>query len=128
MVIVVFEVSGNWRICSLRPAIAADEQDQQADHARKHRPADEKIGEGVHRAPSGFRRDCGRGQSGRRIDGDGRIGLQLDLPGGHHLLARLHPFLDRNPLAPRRADLDEPALDHECASRRGAAAAAPPLA
>ena len=46
-----------------------DQQDEQAHHARQHRPADEEIGEGVHRAlvlTAGASRRAAEGPAGRR--------------------------------------------------------------
>src|SRR5271165_2151290 len=113
MVIVVFEVCGNWRICSLYPAIAPTSRMSRlttlaSTGRRMKRSVKAFIG-----ASSRLRRHRGRRQSGRLIDSDGRVGLQLDLSGGHHLLARLDPFLDRDPLVARRAHFYEPALDDE---------------
>src|SRR5208337_5190826 len=113
MVIVVFEVSGNWRICSFRPAIAPTSRMSRlttlaSTGRRMKRSVKAFIG-----ASSRLRSHGGRWQSRRLIDPDGGVGLKLDLSGGHHLLARLNPFLDRDPLAARRADFHEPALDDE---------------
>src|ERR1700683_1164997 len=52
---------------------------------------------------------------GRFVDRDRHIGLQLDLPGGHHALARPQAVLDRNSLALRRTDLHETPLDDKTA-------------
>ena len=49
MVIVVLDSLGILPDRQLEPGLRADQQDQQADHAGKHRPPDEDIGEGVHR-------------------------------------------------------------------------------
>ena len=61
---------------------------------------------------------AGGGSAGVSSIDDRRIGLQLDLAGGHHALARLHALLDRDALAARRADAHEAALDDEAARGR----------
>src|SRR5580704_681077 len=49
------------------------------------------------------------------VDRDRHIGLKLDLPGGHHALARPQAVLDRNSLALRRTDLHEAPLNDKTA-------------
>src|ERR1700751_1236976 len=49
------------------------------------------------------------------VERDRHIGLQLDLAGGHHALARPQALLDRNPLALRGADAYEAPLNDEAA-------------
>ena len=105
MVIVVFDVCGNWRICSLKPAIAADQQDEQADDGRQHRPADEEIGEGVHRARHhGFGVSAGGGSAAVVVDRHGHLACSLIWPAVTTCSPALTPSRDRDPLAARRAE------------------------
>src|ERR1700693_4177243 len=79
-------------------------------------------------APSRFRRYGRRRQGERIVDRDRRLVLQLDLPRGDDLLARLDPVFNGDPFSARCADMHEPALDDKSAGggrRRGGAGALP---
>src|SRR5271157_1690214 len=115
MVIVVFEVSGNCRTCSLKPAMAPIRRMSRlttlASTGRRMKRS-VKAFMGFSSRPRRFRRAWERG---RFVERDRRIGLELDLAGGHYALARPQALLDRNPLAARRADANQAPLDDEAA-------------
>ena len=120
MVMVVFGVSGNWRICSLNAGHQPDEQDQQADDARQHRPADEKIGEGVHGlAAHGRGVSAGGGRAGRSSTVTGAFACSLICPAATTRSPALSAVHDRDPLAADRAEPDETPLDDQAAVRGG---------
>src|SRR5271163_92574 len=115
MVIVVFDVSGNCRTCSRRAAMPPIKRMSRlttlASTGRRMKRS-VKAFIGFSSRPGRFRRTWKRG---RFVESDRRIGLELDLAGGHYALARPQAFLDRNPLAARRADPNEAPLDDEAA-------------
>src|SRR5271165_6309193 len=113
MVMVVFEVAGNCRTCSLKPAIPPMRRINRlttlaSTGRRMKRSVKAFIG-----ARSRSRRFRRRWKRGAFVDCHWHIGLQLDLAGGHHPLARLHALFDRNPLAAHGAEAHEAALDDE---------------
>src|SRR5208282_6733909 len=113
MVMVVFEVAGNCRTCSLKPAIPPMSRINRlttlaSTGRRMKRSVKAFIGAG-----SRSRRFRWRRKRGAFVDCDWHIGLQLDLTGGHHPLARLNPLDDRNPLAAHGANAHEAALNPE---------------
>src|SRR5277367_4736715 len=115
MVIVVFEVSGNCRTCSRKPAMPPISRMSRlttlANTGRRMKRS-VKAFMGFPSRPGGLRRG---GKRGRFVERDRRIGLELDLAGGHHALARPQAVLDRHPFAARRADANQAPLDDEAA-------------
>src|SRR5271157_4177884 len=104
MVIVVFDVAGNWRICSLYPAMPPTSRISRlttlaSTGRRMKRSVKAFIG-----AWSRSGRHSGRRQRRGLVDGDRRGGLQLDLAGGHDPFAGLDPILDRDAFAANGAD------------------------
>src|SRR5271155_1898728 len=104
MVIVVFEVWGNCRTCSLMPAMPPIRRMSRLTTLAS-------TGRRMKRSVKAFMRFWSRpgrflGARERRgfVERDRHIGLQLDLARGHHALRRPHALLDRNPVAARRAD------------------------
>src|SRR5271166_4635199 len=115
MVMVVFEVSGNWRICSLNAAMPPMSRMSRlttlASTGRRMK--------GSVKAFIGASSRAG-GHGGRRqrrvlVDGDRRVGLQLDLAGGHDAFAGLYPLLDCDALTANGADAHESPLGDQAA-------------
>src|SRR5579871_4301436 len=110
MVIVVFEVCGNWRICSLNAAIEpTSRMSRLTTLASTGRRMKRSVKEFM-LSPllSSLPRRLGGGRQGRAIvEHDRHVGLQLDLAGRHHFLARLHALGDSDALAANRPEPDE---------------------
>src|SRR5271170_7603157 len=111
MVIVVFEVSGNCRTCSLKaamPPISRMSRLTTVASTGRRMKRSVKVFIGLSSRSGRFRRG---GKRGRIVERDWRIGLELDLARGHHALAGPQPLLDRNPLAARLAETNQAPLD-----------------
>src|SRR5579863_414772 len=115
MVIVVLEVSGNCRTCSLNAAMPPTRRMSRLTTLAR-------TGRRMKRSVKAFIGDpsrpgrFGRGRKrGGLVQRDRHRGLQLDLPGGHHALALPQALGDRNPLPARRADPHEAPLNDEAA-------------
>ncbi len=115
-------VRRQWKLADLQlqPGDAADQQDQQADDGRQHRPANEEIGESVHRlGRHGFGVSAGGGRAPPWSIVTGEFGCSLIWPAITTFSPTFTPVEDGDPLAARRADPDEAPLDDETVARLG---------
>src|SRR5208337_4894361 len=120
MVMVVFDITGYWRICSLYAAMPpTSRMSRLTTLASTGRRMKRSV-----KAFIGASRAGGHGGGRQRrllVDRHRRVRLRLDLAGGDDALARLDPLLDCDPLALHGADPNESSLDDQppCAGLAG---------
>src|SRR5580692_5751715 len=100
MVIVVFDISGNWRICNFSAAIAPTSKTSRLTTvASTGRRMKRSVKLFMIARGSWLGRFGGQRQAAGIVDDDGRVRQQLDLARCDHDFARFDALLDRYALA-----------------------------
>ena len=114
MVIVVFEVCGNWRTCSFSPAMSpTSRMSRLTTVASTGRRMKRSVKAFIGRSAHGFGVSAGGGRAGRSSMMTGMFGCSLIWPAITTRSPSFTPSVDRDALAADRAEPYEAPLDHE---------------